>query len=81
MVMIRGIDNNGNNDIGGSNDEIILVQGYSGKYRKQMRVRGNLVQTVASSLVRWTSRYEKCKQNINTTNLYANKKSQHPHPT
>ena len=39
MVMIRGIDNNGNNDIGGSNDEIILVQGYSGKYRKQMRVR------------------------------------------
>ena len=37
--MIRGIGNNGNNDIVGSNDEIILVQGYSGKYGKQMRVR------------------------------------------
>ena len=25
MVMIRCIDNNGNNDIGGSNDEIMIV--------------------------------------------------------
>ena len=39
MVMIQCIGNNGNNDIVGSNDEIILIQGYSGKYRKQMRVR------------------------------------------
>ena len=39
MVMIRCIGSNGNNDIVGSNDEIMLVRGYSGKYRKQMRVR------------------------------------------
>ena len=35
---------------------------------------------MASSLVRWTSRYEKCKQYIisNATNQSSNEKSQHP---
>ena len=78
--MIRCIGNNGNNDIVGSNDEIMIVM-VSWKVQGTDESQVTLSKLWPAAWVGGQAGTKSAKQNINTTNLSTNKKSQHPHPT